>query len=414
MNIIKTILVSVTSLMYLSTLTDATVIDYLASVYKKEPTPTKFFSLEDKKEELYLKTIISELDFSKDRDIIIIYDGFIDVNHGKTMLSIINDTTKQNIILFDYEKGKLLNQDLKIISRENINFELFLSLIAKKYPNQKIIVSMSTYIVYAYAESVEESNVMNILYYNLNLVKLIKNLNNVYLNKSFGNPDTRDLKKYLSSILKNKQDQYDFINSIEDDIDNIIWRSESEKLDENKRVKIIKEITKYEEHDSKGIDNFIKAYMQYKRDMRYKYLDSYALMASLRYMKSLYPNYDFYERISIVKSITPAEFRLNVIDAYNNNIKLPEGLMTYTINLHKSLNINNTSNIESFVKFQEYANKYEREYPFLFRGAYDVGMGYKTTEYMSTRFHYFSINSKEQHYGTSASTALKTYVDQLD
>jgi len=414
MNIIKTILVSVTSLMYLSILADATVIDYLATVYKKEPTPTKFFSLENKKEELYLKTIISELDFSKDRDIIIIYDGFIDGNHGKTMLSIINDTTKQNIILFDDEKGKLLNQDLKIISRENINFELFLSLIAKMYPNQKIIVSMSTYIVYAYAESVEESNVMNILYYNLNLVKLIQNLNNVYLNKSFGNPDTRDLKKYLSSILKNKQDQYDFINSIEDDIDNIIWRSESEKLDENKRVKIIKEITKYEEHDSKGIDNFIKAYMQYKRDMRYKYLDSYALMASLRYMKSLYPNYDFYERISIVKSITPAEFRLNVIDAYNNNIKLPEGLMTYTINLHKSLNINNTSNIESFVKFQEYANKYEREYPFLFRGAYDVGMGYKTTEYMSTRFHYFSINSKEQHYGTSASTALKTYVDQLD
>ncbi len=398
----------------LSISSDAMVIDYLASVYKKEPTPTKFFSLENKKEELYLKTIISELDFSKDRDIIIIYDGFIDGNHGKTMLSIINDTTKQNIILFDDEKGKLLNQDLKIISRENINFELFLSLIAKMYPNQKIIVSMSTYIVYAYAESVEESNVMNILYYNLNLVKLIQNLNNVYLNKSFGNPDTRDLKKYLSSILKNKQDQYDFINSIEDDIDNVIWRSESEKLDENKRVKIIKEITKYEEHDSKDIDNFIKAYMQYKRDMRYKYLDSYALMASLRYMKSLYPNYNFYERISIVKSITPAEFRLNVIDAYNNNIKLPEGLMTYTINLHKSLNINNTSNIESFVKFQEYANKYEREYPFLFRGIYDVGMGYKTTEYMSTRFHYFSINSKEQQYGTSVSTALKTYVDQLD
>lgn len=401
----------------LSTTAYATIIDDIAAVYKEEPTPTKFFRLENKKQEAYLTTIISNMNLSKDQDIIIVHDSFINHGHGKRILSIINDTTKQNIILLDFKKKQLQNQDLKIISEENLNFELFLSLISKKYSNQKIIISMSNTLLYTKEKNEklrDRYGVMDLLYYNLNFVKLVQDLNNVFLNKGMGNPDTRYVEKYLSSMLKNRKNQYDFINAIDDDVDHIVWDSKSENKEQKIKFRITNELIKYKEHNPKNIDDFIKAYIEHKKYMKDEYLDTYSLLASLKYMKGLYPNYDFYEKISIVKSITPAEFRLNVIDAYNNQVKLPKGIMTYAINLHKSLSIKDASDVETFIKFQEYSNRYESKYPFLFRGAYDIGMGYQITEHTTTRLHGFSVKYTDIYYGTSISTALKTYVDQLE
>lgn len=392
----------------------ATIVDDIENMMKKtnlieKVSYQKLFHFENKKDKVLIDNILNKLNFLQVRDIVIIYDDFTDVTHGKDMLKVIDDGTNKNILLFDYKTNNLMNKYQNKLSTKKVNFELFFTLLAKKYRKHRVILSKSNV-----ATSLEsQSHASIIAEYNLCNVKLIYDNENVFMNRAFGNLRSEEVSKYLALLLKNRIEQRKFISKIEYFVDNSLWNLDKKNLSVEDKLKIKQELMKFKNYNLVYFDDFVREYFKYAKMKVSKNADSYFLLASLSYLKHLYPKSDIDERISIVKSITAQRFKENVINAYNNNLKLPKGIMTFAINLHKDLGIEDKDDLKSFKNFQKYSNKYKLQYPYLFQGKYDLNIDPKTVENTSTMFDGIFIGTKKtKYYGTSISSAVQTYLEQ--
>ena len=390
----------------------ATIVDDIEDMMKKtnlieKVSYQKLFHFENKKDKVVIDNILNKLNFLQVRDIVIIYDDFTDVTHGKDMLKVIDDGTNKNILLFDYKTNNLMDKYQNKLSTKKVNFELFLTLLAKKYNEYRVILSRSNI-----ASGLEDkSRISTILEHNLCLVKLIYDNDNIFINRAFGNLRSEEVSKYLALLLKDRSEQRKFISKIEYFVDNLLWNLDKKNLSMGDKLKIKQKLMKFKNYNLVYFDDFLREYFKYAKMKMRKNTDSYFLLASIRYLKHLYPKSDIDERISIVKSITAQSFKENVINAYNNNLKVPKGIMTFAINLHNNLDIKNKDDLKVFKNFQKYANKYKLEYSYIFQGEYDLNIDPKTIEHTSTMLDGIFIGNKQKSYGTSISTAVKTYLE---
>ena len=392
----------------------ATIVDDIEDMMKKtnlieKVSYEKLYHFENKKDKVVIDNILNKLNFSQVRDIIIIYDDFSTVTHGRDILNVIDDGTNKNILLFDYRTNNLMDKYQNDLSTKKVNFELFLTLLAQKYSEYRVILSRSNT-----ALNLEDQNRTSaIIEYNLCLVKLIYDNDNIFMNRAFGNLKSEEVSKYLTLLLQDGREQRKFINKIEYFIDNLLWNLDKKNLSVDDKLKIKQELMKLKNYNLVYFDDFVREYFNYSKMKMSNNSDSYFLLASVKYIKSLHPKNDIDKRISVVKSITVQRFKKNVINAYNKNLKVPKGIITFAINLHKDLDIKAKEDLKSFRKFLEYSNQYKSKYFYLFQGKYDLNIDPKTLENTSTMFDGIFIGTKKtKYYGTSISTAVQTYLEQ--
>lgn len=389
---------------------------------KIKANPEKYFDFKDLDANNNIDGVLSKFNIDKEKNIIILHDNFSSTEHGEAMLGIIKDDSNfDNIILYDYETNIILSaNDLEPVSDKKINFELLIKKVAKKFKNNKVVVSMSNGRVFSRMFDIGQIR-SNFEYY-VNLATLIKDNINVSLNKSMGNLEAPKFKSDFGYLYDNKIDQAKFINEFDSKIDEMIYSSKYSSMKEIENA-ILKEFKQFQissnlhqdshflSDDDENAKIFIKSYMKYKRNAESLFSDALIMKEATQYVKRTNPESDIENRLTVIKGITPDRFKRNVSDYQEKYGELPAEIVSFVDNLNSSLDIKDNADVKISESFFHLSDKYGEEFPSIFKGDYDSGLGNDKISGMKTGFHGVSIGGFFKHYGTSITTALKSSLD---